>query len=249
MNKILRNNTLLCFSPPVMIATMVIELFLAAWVIVRYASRTPQRLIIAILVLLAAFQYAEFNICTSSGIGLLWPRLGYDFITLLPPLGIHLVTRLRGESRPGLVMASYGAAAVFAATFSFGSSSIISGVCGGNYIILLLQPYLSHLFGVYYFGLELITLWLALLPTRNANPKLKSALRWLAAAYLAIIVPTFVIYFVLPATKVAIPSIMCGFAVILALIVGLRVAPLAESPMIAARRIGKGSSTAAKSRP
>jgi len=231
-----------------MIATMVIELSLAAWVIVRYASRTPQRLIVAMLVLLAAFQYAEFNICTTTGLGLMWPRLGYDFITLLPPLGIHLVTRLRREERPGLVMASYGAAAVFAATFSFAPSSIISGVCGGNYIILLIQPYLSHLFGIYYFGLEFIALGLALAPVKNSTAQLRSALRWLAAGYLAIIVPTLVIYGVLPATQVAIPSIMCGFAVILALIVGLRVAPLAKGADTSLRRSGKVSRSASKSR-
>ena len=232
-----------------MIATMVIELALAAWVIVRYASRTPQRLIVAMLVLLAAFQYAEFNICTNSGLGLMWPRLGYDFITFLPPLGIHLITRLRREERPGLVMASYGAAAVFAATFSFGSSSIISGVCGGNYIILLLQPYLSNLYGIYYFGLEFIALGLALAPVRNSSPQLRSALRWIGLGYLAMIVPTLVIYFVLPTAKVAIPSIMCGFAVILALIVGLRVAPLAAKAQISAKHSGKGRSAASKSRP
>ena len=238
----------MCFSPPVMIFTMVIELCLAAWVILRYASRTPQRLIVAMLVLLAAFQYAEFNICTSTGPSLMWPRLGYDFITLLPPLGIHLVTRLRREERPGLVMASYGAAAVFAATFSFAPSSIISGVCGGNYIILLIQPYLSHLYGIYYFGLEFIALGLALAPVKNSTAQLRSALRWLGAGYLAIIVPTFVIYDILPATHVAIPSIMCGFAVILALIVGLRVAPLADSAKVFARSSGKGSKPAFKRR-
>lgn len=231
-----------------MIATMVIELALAAWVIVRYSSRTPQRLIVAMLVLLAAFQYAEFNICTTTSVGLLWPRLGYDFITFLPPLGIHLITRLRGEERPGLVMASYGAAAVFAATFTFGSSSIISGVCGGNYIILLLQPYLSNLYGIYYFGLEFIALGLALAPVRNSTPQLRSALRWMALGYLAIIVPTFIFYVALPATQVAIPSIMCGFAVILALIVGLWVAPLAASAKSTAKRSGRGSSSESKSR-
>jgi len=229
MKRILPNNTLLCFSPAVMVATMVIELALAAWVIVRYASRTPQRLIVAMLVLLAAFQYAEFNICANTGIGLMWPRLGYDFITFLPPLGIHLATRLRREERSGLVMASYGAAAVFAATFTFGPSSIESGVCGGNYVILMLQPYLSHLYGVFYFGLELVALWLAFTTVRHSTAKLRLALRWLGLAYLTMIVPTAIVYLVLPATKVAIPSIMCGFAVVLALIVGLRVAPLVDS--------------------
>lgn len=229
-----------------MIATMVVELCLAAWVIFSYAARTPQRLIVAILVVLAAFQYAEFNICTSSSIGLMWPRLGYDLITLLPPLGIHLATRMRREERTGLVMASYGAAVVFAATFTFGSNSIVSGVCGGNYVILLLQPYLSHLYGVYYFGLEFVALWLAFSTARQSTAKLREALRWLGVAYLTMMVPTFIIYYILPSVHVAIPSIMCGFAVGLALIVALRVAPLADSLKPVARISAKGSRPMAK---
>ena len=231
-----------------MIATMVIELGLAAWVIARYASRTPQRLITAMLVLLAAFQYAEYNICASSGFGLMWPRLGYDFITFLPPLGIHLAILLRREDRPGLIITAYAAAAIFAATFTFGPNSLESGVCGGNYVILMLHPYLSNLYGVYYFGLESIALWLAFTPARHSTLKYRQALRWLGVAYLTMMVPTMVIYFLLPAANVAIPSIMCGFAVILSLIVGLRVAPLVDSLKTVPRRSNSKQSTAAKTR-
>ncbi len=230
MKRFLSSNTLLCFSPPVMIATIIIELSLALWVLLRYATNTPRRLIIAMLVLLAGFQLAEFNVCSSHPVDLLWSRIGYVFITLLPPLGIHLVLKLRQKNRHALVVASYAAAITFATAFAFLPSSLNQGVCTGNYVIFRLGEPLSALYGYYYIGLVLIGLVLALqpLPTRSPEAR-RESVRWLAVGYLAFTIPTLIINFLLPATRLGIPSIMCGFAVIFALVAGLKIAPLAKN--------------------
>jgi hypothetical protein len=52
-----------------------------------------------------------------------------------------------------------------------------------------------------------------------------SALKFLAIGYLAFIVPTTAANLIDPTTLAGIPSIMCGFAVILALVLVLGVLP------------------------
>jgi protein-S-isoprenylcysteine O-methyltransferase Ste14 len=86
---------------------------------------------------------------------------------------------------------------------------------------------LADLYSLYYYVLEGIGLALALVPQKKLEPNQKTALKWMVAAYAAIIVPTFTVTVLLPYTHLGIPSIMCGFAVIFAIILGLKVAPLA----------------------
>ncbi len=208
-----------------MVATMIIELGLAVWIVTRYLLGSRQRLIVVLLVLLAGFQLAEFNVCGSEAADILSSRLGYIFITLLPAIGVDLVVRLRQEKRYALVLACYAMALAFVAAFAFVPQSVNQGVCEGNYVIFALKASLSSLYGFYYFGLEFLGLGLALLPMEKPKANLQRSLYWMAAGYVSIIAPTLIIVVMLPATHVAIPSIMCGFAVIFALILGLGISP------------------------
>jgi hypothetical protein len=232
MKDFFRQPNLICFSPPVMIATIFIELGLATWVFARYAVGSSRRLIIAMLICLAAFQLAEFNVCSPALPDIVWSRIGYVFITLLPAFGLHLVTRLRRENRPTLTTSGYAIAGLFAVAFAALPTALNRGICTGNYVIFLLAQPLSTLYGYYYLGLVLLGLALALWPLRHASATQRIALHWTAFGYLAFSVPTLIINFLLPLTRLGIPSIMCGFAVILAIILGLRVAPLAKDTHI-----------------
>ena len=226
MNKLPKANTLYCFSPPVMIFTIIVELSLAVWMLSRYTIKTPQRIVFALLVFLAAFQVAEFNVCTSQPIDLIWSRLGYTFITILPALALDLVIRLRGNRLRYLANLGYGLAVFFILAFSFLPSTMNVGVCNGNYVVFFLTEPLSKVYGLYYLGLELIGLNLSIVSASNASKPHQIALKLMGLAYLSIMLPSFIIYFVLPSTRTAIPSIMCGFAIFFALIVGLKVTPL-----------------------
>ena len=84
--------TLYCFSPPVMIATFIIEIVLAIIVFIRYRVTRFGKAAGFVLVLLAAFQLAEYRICTTTEIPLLWSRIGFVAITLLPLMGLYLVS-------------------------------------------------------------------------------------------------------------------------------------------------------------
>jgi hypothetical protein len=222
-----RSTILLCFSPPVMLATIAIELALAILIAVKFATSSTRRIIITLLICLAAFQLAELRVCGATIPDLVWSRIGYVFITALPPLGIHLVVKLRKQALPGIVWPAYTLGLMFALAFAFAPTALNRGVCTGNYVIFLLSQPLATYYSWYYYGLQFVGLALTLAPRRKATANQIRALRWMAVAYAVIIIPTFIVVVLLPYTHLAIPSIMCGFAVLFALILGLKIAPLA----------------------
>lgn len=117
----IKRDRLYCFSPPVMLITFLIEISGALWVLIRYRTNRAAQLIMALLVLLGIFQLAEYMVCERVlGVSSLdWARIGYMAISLLPPLGLHLVLVLAGKPNRGLTLAAYGSAVAFAAYFLF----------------------------------------------------------------------------------------------------------------------------------
>lgn len=226
--KYLCSDKLYCFSPLVMITTCVIEVALALWTVWRYRLNAVTRLIVAILMCLAIFQLAEYNVCTAAlGLSSLdWARVGFASITLLPPLGIHLAHSLVGDRRRTFVLSAYAAAVLFAAIFLLAERGMQSHVCAGNYVIFHTAPVVWPIYAVYYYGLLAVGVVYAFRSAaRVKNSHLARALRWLAIGYMAFIVPTTFVNIIDPSTIAGIPSIMCGFAVILALILGFGVLP------------------------
>ena len=225
----IKNSQLNCFSPPVMIATFAIEICLAVYVLWRYKLNDVTRLAAAILVLLGVFQLAEYNVCEGSfGMSSLeWSRIGYIAITMLPPLGFHLATKLAGQRKRIAVTAAYTTGLAFAAFFAFSGSGITSPMCLGNYVIFETAPGSSALYGLYYYSWLIVGTGYSLLQAFSGTiAKHKArALKALAVGYLAFILPTTTVNIVDPSTMAGIPSIMCGFAVIFALALAGEVLP------------------------
>lgn len=215
-----------CFSPAVMLGTFVIEIALAFWVIFRYKMNEVGILTVLLLVFLATFQVAEFNVCESGWIdSLLASRIGYVAITMLPPLGIHLAYAIAGSKKRPLLIPAYVTAALFAVFFLFIGQSLSGHACMGNYIIFQVLPESSLLYGFYYYGWLIAGVWLCF--KLQAKPTATSALTGLAFGYLAFMVPTTTVNFLDRNTIEGIPSIMCGFAILLALTLVLWVLPKA----------------------
>lgn len=217
--------TFYCFSPMVMATTFLIEFTLAAYVFLRYRLNRSGQIIVAILTCLATFQLAEYIICTSpalttNGVA----RAGFVAITMLPPLGLHLVSTI-AKSGQTAVTAGYGMAAVIS-SYLIITPGILATVCGHNYVMFDMPSPFNYVYGTFYYGVIAVSLFVA---ARYINKKgsLKSheALRWFITGILAFIIPTFATNVLRPETREAIPSIMCGFAVVFALILAFRVVP------------------------
>lgn len=220
------SETLYCFSPPVMIATMVIEMGLAIYIAWRYKWSRLTQLGVVTLVLLAVFQLAEYNICGNSILSLDWSRLGFVAISFLPPLGLHMITVITKRQRTKIILTSYGLATLFALFFAFFPNAVFHDICGGNYIIFHLDKMASYLYGLYYYGILIGVIALGMYEyTRKKTKPVRQTLRWHILGMLIFLVPTTIVNTLDPSTLTGIPSIMCGFAVLWALILGLVIIP------------------------
>jgi len=228
-----KSTTLYCFSPPVMIATFAIEVALAIYALVRYKMTPILRLGVALLICLAVFQLAEYNVCEGAwGVNSLeWARIGYVAISLLPPLGMHLSTRIAGRKPGFLVALAYGSGVLFALFFLFVGQGLQSQQCLGNYVIFTIAPGALVPYTIYYYGwLAVSTVYSFVMSRRLKEIKQAHALMWLAAGYMAFVIPTTAANLIDPSTRAGIPSIMCGFAVLLAVVLAFRVLPLTQLP-------------------
>jgi hypothetical protein len=210
-----------------MIATFIIEIALAIYTLWRYKLNRVTRLAVVLLAALATFQLAEFMVCRGiGGDSLIWSRIGYIAITLLPPVGIHLIAVVAQDTRRWLLWPGYLVAIGFVAFFSLIGRSIVGHACLGNYVIFQVAPGFGWLFGLYYYGLLLGTLVLGWYHMRKtSNKRTKRALSGLMAGYAIFIIPATTVNLVNSGTISGMPSIMCGFAVLLALVLAFIVLP------------------------
>lgn len=216
---------LYCFSPAVMLATFTVEFILAAVVASRYAFDTVGKITTAVLILLGTFQLAEYSICVTNG-QLGWALIGYTAITMLPPLGVHLAAHISGRGHR-IAQFSYALSIAWVGLFWMKHSVITHVACTGNYAILTLQEGYGLAYGYYYFGLLFLGLGLCAYGLRSRlNIARSRALLWLAASYALIIVPTYLVNVAWSQTLRGVPSVMCGFAVMFALILSLKIMPL-----------------------
>lgn len=212
-----------------MIATFIIEISLAVHTLWRYKLSSVTKISSTLLVCLATFQLAEYNVCEGSfGLDSTgWAKLGYVAITLLPPLGIHLINRLSNDKRQWPVVAGYSLGASFVGLFLFATNGISAGTCLGNYVIFEQAPGSGLWYGAYYYGLLVVALAYGSMRTKAVKQtNIKKSLYSLMIGYLAFMVPTTFVNIIDPSTIAGIPSIMCGFAVIMALFISGKVLPL-----------------------
>jgi hypothetical protein len=226
-----------CFSPPVMLTTLTIESVLAVYTLWRYKMTELTRLITAMLLGLAAFQLAEYNVCTNYShhpIG--WSRFGFVMITALPPLGVHIMHVLADKPDRRIVVSAYVTMAAFMAFFLLSATAFTGHQCTGNYVIFQFSPKVTGAYSIYYYGWLLTGILLgarwadALMRQKGLAARRKlEAVRGLIVGYVVFLVPVAVVNTVRPSTRQGIPSIMCGFAVLLALDLALYILPRAAT--------------------
>jgi len=229
-----RGTVLRCFSSPVMLATFIIETVLAVYTVWRYKLDALGKLVVISLLTLGFFQLAEFHVCT--GFGALsaadWSRAGFVAITLLPPLGLHILHVLAKKKTGWTVPVAYATMTAFVGYFLFASTAFEGYACTGNYVIFQIGNGPAVAYAFYYYGWLLISM---LLGVRWANQQVASqktdaksrlaAIRGLIIGYMVFLVPTALANSINPATRRGIPSVMCGFAVLFALILTFYILP------------------------
>lgn len=208
-----------------MLVTFLIEIGLAFYTLWRYKLTTISRLAVLMLTALASFQLAEYMTCGGLGWSHIeWARFGYVAITLLPALGISMLVKLANKKMPWLVAAAYATCASFAAFYLLGAGAVNGQACYPNYAVFYTDSSVSQYYTAYYYGWLMIGTYLAW-HWGMEQPTIRKPLHAMMFGYLVFLVPTTAFNIIDPTTIKGIPSIMCGFAVLLAFIVVFRVLP------------------------
>lgn len=220
-----------------MVATIIIETLLAAYTVWRYKMTELTRLITVTLLTLATFQLAEYFVCTGLGsMAVPWSRVGFVAITALPPLGLHTMHVLAGKPQRRLAKTVYAIMAAFMFFFLLSPGTFTGHKCTGNYVIFQFTPNVTGIYAVYYFTLLLVGIGLGFKWANELKAKGKTAARQLQSVqglilgYLVFLVPSALAMSVKPDVRRGIPSVLCGFAVLLALVLALYIMPRAAEP-------------------
>lgn len=215
-----------CFSPPVMIATFAIEVISMIYVLFRYKLNAKSRLVALLLLNLALFQLAEFMVCENSSVAIISSRIGYAAITLLPALGLHLTLKITGANKNNIIKLIYALSVFFCAYFLFSPTAFDGYACTGNYVIFQIGNFETLIYSIYYFGIILATLIYCISKRTTLKSRDKKALSWLMIGYLSFILPAAIFITFNPDSKQALPSVLCGFAILLALVLVSKISPL-----------------------
>ncbi len=214
-----------------MVATFILELSLAIYTIARYKLNTKGRVIVALLICLAVFQLAEYFVCTSSSTAVNSARIGYAAITLLPGLAFYLMALLTRPLSRRVSLLLLVTSVVIAGYFLVAPQAFDGYQCTGNYVMFQIGRRPAILYGLFYFGLILASILkgVRFLGTDPGKEKARPV-QWFIAGYAMFIVPVAVLTVFHPDTSKAIPSVLCGFAVTLAIVLAARIAPLTLRP-------------------
>jgi hypothetical protein len=208
-----------------MVATCITEVLLFICTVIRYKMTVLTRLTSVTLLLLALFQLCEFHVCRSGWIAGTWSRIGFMAITMLPPVGIHIIQHISRRGWKPLTWIAYFTGAVFAGVLGFSRTTFDGHVCAGNYAIFQLAPRLGGLYFGYYYIWLFIGIGISLYFSIKANVHIREALILQAMGFLVFVLPTGIVNDLNPQTISGIPSIMCGFAVLYALILVFAIVP------------------------
>lgn len=216
-------------------ATFLIEIGLAIYTLWRYKLTSATRLIVALLLALATFQLAEYFVCTGTQT-VAWSVLGFAAISTLPPLGLHLMYVLAKKSDRKLVGLAYLTTIGFIGFFVMNNSAFVGHQCTGNYVIFQFSDDVTGSYSVYYFGwilagISLGLRWSGELKTKGqvARQQLQTV-HALIVGYLVFLVPSAAVMLLNRETLRGIPSILCGFAVLLAFILAGYILPRVGKP-------------------
>ena len=210
-----------------MLATIAVEIGLLLYSLWRYRMTPLVRIVMLILVFLALFQYSEYNVCGGDGINAAtWSRIGFAAITLLPAFGIHLIQVIAGHRRHVIAWVAYATAGIWESFFLLSNRAFAGHVCAGNYVIFQLNQHYGGLYFIYYYFWLFAGIGLCLyFSYRTKLLHIKKSLILQTLGYLVFLLPTAVANTVSRSTISGIPSVMCGFAVLYALILVFGIVP------------------------
>ena len=208
------------YSPALAVATAAFELGAAAWVLKGEGRKPVVFVTTALLLFLAAYQIVEATLCSVAPGSSFLPRLAFMVVTWLPPLGVLLVSFLLGAGARvarGFAAAMLACAVVIQFWIGFDPSFARLSVCEAVYARYSHPtPGFLAYSGFYWTGLLGLVVFSGYGAARPRDPHNGRLARLVLTGSLAFLGPAVITVQLLPASDGALPSVMCHFAVILA---------------------------------
>jgi hypothetical protein len=211
------------YSPILSLATATLEIGAAFW-----ALRGPGRRYIiqptsTILLFLAGYQIIEAVFCTGllPATGQLLPRMAFVIVAWLPPTGLLLVARLYPTTSRAFhryAYAVYAVCALLVAAIVMDRNFVSESVCMVVFARYTTPTTLNHFYGFFYqTGLMSMLLISAFGVTICHDDHQRLLLGQVLLGCIGFIFPALITVAVIPIAEYALPSILCHFALVLAL--------------------------------
>ena len=207
----------MCFAPYISLSTFVIEVLLALFFLLKNPKDKLNRIIALISFLLGVYQLNEFLICTNGNN--LFTKFALITTAILPALGVsYALIIFRKKIRFYWHALIYAPVVFFILMFLLSDYLKQSAVCRTVFIQYPSIGLLRSLFGSYYIlsiAASIILFYLAASTAKSVYEKRLSHLGMVGV--LIFTVPTFIFLLFLPALQIQFVSVLCEFALLLAI--------------------------------
>ena len=195
-----------------------IEFFILVAVIIFNRKHPFFWSIAMMLVLLQLYQLVEFLICIGVNENITG-RIAYTIITFLPPMGYFLSSKVVGWKFPDYWI-GFAAATGFSLYYIVTPGSV--GLVSCNPFYAVYSVHHSFYYGIYYMGILVYSIFFlaAHLIFRRNKVDRKSSL-FVLIGYLSFLVPMYLMVWVDSYFANKVPSIMCKYALLLAVILAV----------------------------
>ncbi len=210
------------YNPILSIATATLEVGAAVWALRGPGRRPIVYTVSSILFFLAGYQIIEAIFCTGSPVTLAFlPRLAFMMVAWLPPTGLLLVARLYPTKTRTVYYFAYAMfifCAALVASIAVDKAFVTASVCEIVFARYINPTPLYRTYGIFYqSGLMGMLLLPAYGVTICKDDHQRLLLGQVLLGSIAFIFPALVTVAVIPIANNALPSVMCHFALLLAL--------------------------------
>lgn len=207
----------MCFAPYVSISTFVIEFLLAAFFLLKNPKDNLNRIIALISFLLGVYQLNEFLICVT-GFSL-FTKLAMTVTAILPSLAVtYALIIYRKKISYYWKLLIYSPPVFFILMFVLSNYYKQSAICSTVFIQYPSLELLGRFFALYYIVYLLAAVIIFYFASHNTKSNPEKVLSRLGILGMLIFtVPTFIFLIFLPSLKIMFPSVLCEFALLLAI--------------------------------
>ena len=209
------------YSPTLSLITAAFEIGAALWVLRGPGDLGFLRRVSTLLVVLAGYQLAEVFVCANPE-NLLYAKLAFCDIVWLPPLGLSLLAYYAEPVRPWVrhvVRGSFVYAGAMCVWVFVDPANITGTVCSTVLAMYKHDALAFHFVygGFYEAGLLALIIAPSIIMKKLEDPRRRALMADLQLGVVGFVFPAFITQISVKSIDPAIPSLMCHYAIVLAI--------------------------------